>query len=143
VPYNSATYRSTPEEITQIGKPDLVLAPIERHIDHRQTDDFKERKSQVPKLPQITSKSETQFSVPKIHSNRHHRELIFTKKVLSRMERESKKTEMMPQPNVVEKQPSSTPSRESQVSSSKEVIIDPSRDLKSFAPMRLMQDPLR
>ncbi|GFV17155.1 uncharacterized protein TNCV_3633181 [Trichonephila clavipes] len=82
VPYKSASYRSSPEEI---HKPDLKIAPVDG-----QTSDFKERKSQVPKLPRINSstthsssksKSETQFFAPKVRASQPHKELTFAPKV--------------------------------------------------------------
>ncbi|GFQ75456.1 uncharacterized protein TNCT_499101 [Trichonephila clavata] len=149
VPYKSASYRSSPEEDNKIRKPDLKIAPVDG-----QTGDFKERKSQVPKLPRINSstthsssksKSETQFFVPKVRASQQHRELTYTPKVLSRMKKESKRTETKQPILGVEVQPSvpSKPSRQSDIASSTDVIIDPAGNLKSFAPMRLMQDPLR
>ncbi|GFY61315.1 uncharacterized protein TNIN_368311 [Trichonephila inaurata madagascariensis] len=64
---------------------------------------------------------------------------------LSRLKKESKSTEEKQQTFRFEVQPPVTPkpSRESGITFSTDVIIDPAGNLKSFAPMRLMQDPLR
>ncbi|GFV17150.1 hypothetical protein TNCV_3633131 [Trichonephila clavipes] len=61
------------------------------------------------------------------------------------MKKESKRTKAKQKILGVEVQPSVTPkpSRESDITSSTDVIIDPAGNLKSFAPMRLMKDPLR
>ncbi|GBN24341.1 hypothetical protein AVEN_33185-2 [Araneus ventricosus] len=153
VPFSSSTYRSSPKETFPETKVDLGLVPINEKTDHRETGSLKE-KSQVPKLPQINrhqnahtsskQKQEKQFSIPKVQAKQQHRELIFTKQVLSRLQREGKLTQLKSQPPCVPK-PSSqtTPSRESKISASTDILSDSAGNLQSFAPMRLMQDPLR
>ncbi|CAL1285056.1 unnamed protein product [Larinioides sclopetarius] len=128
VPFSSSTYRSSPKETFPEKKVDLRLAPINEKTDHsRETDSLKE-KSQVPKLPQI---------------NRHENARTSTK--LAQLQREGKLSHFKSQAHY-DPQPSpsqTTPSRESKISVSTDILSDSAGNLQSFAPMRLMQDPLR
>ncbi|XP_055943473.1 translation initiation factor IF-2-like [Argiope bruennichi] len=152
IPFSTSTYRSSPEEPFPDVRPNLRVGPINEKADHRETDKLKGR-SQVPKLPQINNqetghssskqRQEIEFSVPKVRAKQQHRELIFTKKMLSRFQREGKLPEMKPQPPSIQQTSPSMPPKEKKISASTDIITDSAGNLQSFAPMRLIQDPLR
>ncbi|GIY35414.1 hypothetical protein CDAR_189181 [Caerostris darwini] len=137
IPYTSTTYRTSNDEATEVGTPDLKI-----RADHKSPEGAVVRKSQVPKLPKINGdtaqaispklKRGSVFTVPKLVQG--HKELVFTQKVLERYQKEGKKEIEKPQQPLP-----STSSRERLMQDPlrREIIINPPQAKEYKPPMVL------
>ncbi|KAG8200835.1 hypothetical protein JTE90_006413 [Oedothorax gibbosus] len=120
IPYCSSTYRT--EQDNNLEEYELNFAPFSKKIDDRPT-------------------SEITISLPKRHSRLPHRKLIFTHKML---EGSKKKDKCSSNFSHCSSDNELTPPKEEYVTCEiPEVMKDSLKNMDSFAPLKLMQDPLR